>query len=275
MKQLLLQAAAILVLFWLKIEKKEFLMEMESNRVIDIIIGYLSFLLIIGFIKTSLFYVHRRRKKIATTARDNITSGIQNIYWLITTTVTLFTILSLMGVDVFGVLQSLSIIAAAIAILSKDYISNIISGMLIAFSNDISLGDYIKVGQNKGRVIDMSLTMFSLLTDDDDVAIIPNNMVYTLDVINFTKKELKKTSIDFEVTLTAIEGVQQIEEDLIEVLLEYKDDIKENSYNLRVDSIKKDLLECKFQYILNAPNRDLEKQIRKKVIRRVVQIIKM
>lgn len=275
MKQLLLQTAAILGLFWLKIEKKEFLMEMESNRIIDIIIGYLSFLLIIGFIKTSLFYVHRRRKKIATTTRDNITSGIQNIYWLITTIVTLFTILSLMGVDVFGVLQSLSIIAAAIAILSKDYISNIISGMLIAFSNDISLGDYIKVGQNKGRVIDMSLTMFSLLTDDDDVAIIPNNMVYTLDVINFTKKELKKTSIDFEVMLVAIEGVKQLEEDLIEVLLEYKDDIKENSYNLRVDAIKKDLLECKFQYILNAPNRDLEKKIRKKVIRRVVQIIKM
>lgn len=273
MRELLLQVVALATLFVFKFKKGDIWIVFE-NKHLDTIIGYLSSILILTFIKTALVYIHRRRKKMRSDSIDSVIAGVQNIYWLTATLITIASILTLMGVDVVSLLSSLTIIAAAIAILSKDYISNIISGMLLAFSSDVALGDYIKVGQNKGRIIDMSLTMISILTDNDDVAIVPNNMVYTLDVINYTKMEIKKTSIEFEVLLEAVETVKKLEEDLIAAVEEYKDMIQPDSYSIRVDAIKKDLLECKFQYILTSPDRILERNIRKKVIRRVVQIIK-
>ncbi len=168
----------------------------------------------------------------------------------------------------------LSIIAAAIAIISKDYFSNLIGGMLITFSSNINVGDHIKVGNNKGRVLDISINMFSLLTDDDDVVTLPNSLVYASEVVNYTKRIIKKTSIEFEISLGAVQTVTQLEQDLIACLSEYKDNIQEDSYHLKAVAIKKDAVDFKFQYVLDVPDRLMEQEIRKKVVRRVVQIIK-
>lgn len=241
---------------------------------VDVLLNYIYFLLILSFAKEVIFFWYRKSKKIDQQRTDNIILGVNNIHVLVIGVVTVLTGIALMGIDVKGFFASLSIIAAAVAIISKDYISNVIGGMLIAFSSDINIGDYIKVGGNKGKVIDMSITMFSLLTDDDDVVIIPNNMVYALDVINYTKRAIKKTSIEFEITLEAISTVSQLETDLIATLKEFDAIIQSDSYNLKAVGIKKDYVEFKFQYILDIPDREKEKDIRKKVIRRVVQIIK-
>lgn len=281
MKKTFVQGLAIIAIMvfkrykihWLSTTQIEWLKEIDVTFV-DIILNYIYFILILNFAKGVIFFWYRKSKKIDSSRTDNIILGLNNITVLVVGVVTVLTGIALMGIDVKAFFASLSIIAAAIAIISKDYISNVIGGMLIAFSSDVNLGDYIKVGGNKGKVIDMSITMFSLLTDDDDVVIIPNNMVYALDVINYTKRAIKKTSIEFEISLEAISTVSQLEEDLIATLKEFDSIIQSDSYNLKAVGIKKDLIEFKFQYILDIPDREKEKDIRKKVIRRVVQIIK-
>jgi small-conductance mechanosensitive channel len=281
MKKAILQVLSIIAIMVFK-RYKIFLLNNSENQwwteidlgFVDVLLNYIYFLLILGFSKGFIFFWYRKSKKVEQQRTDNIILGINNIYVLVVGVVTILTGIALMGIDVKGFFASLSIIAAAIAIISKDYISNVIGGMLIAFSSNINIGDYIKVGGNKGKVIDMSITMFSLLTDDDDVVIIPNNMVYALDVINYTKRAIKKTSIEFEITLEAISTVSQLETDLIATLTEFYRIIQSDSYNLKAVGIKKDYIEFKFQYILDIPDREKEKDIRKKVIRRVVQIIK-
>lgn len=281
MKKTVLQGIVIIAIMAFKRYKIHVLNSSENQWLkeidvgfVDVLLNYIYFLLILSFAKGFIFFWYRKSKKINPQKTDNIIFGLNNIHVLVVGVVTVLTGIALMGIDVKAFFASLSIIAAAIAIISKDYISNVIGGMLIAFSSDINIGDYIKVGANKGKVIDMSITMFSLLTDDDDVVIIPNNMVYALDVINYTKRAIKKTSIEFEITLEAISTVSQLETDLVATLTEFDRIIQSDSYNLKAVGIKKDYIEFKFQYILDIPDREKEKDIRKKVIRRVVQIIK-
>lgn len=281
MKKTFVQGLGIIVIMVFKRYKIHLLNNSQTEWLkeidvafLDVLLNYIYFLLILSFAKGVIFFWYRKSKKIDQQRTDNIILGVNNIHVLVFGIVTVLTGIALMGIDVKGFFASLSIIAAAIAIISKDYISNVIGGMLIAFSSDINIGDYIKVGENKGKVIDMSITMFSLLTDDDDVVIIPNNMVYALDVINYTKRAIKKTSIEFEITLEAISTVSQLETDLVATLKEFDRIIQSDSYNLKAVGIKKDYVEFKFQYILDIPDREKEKDIRKKVIRRVVQIIK-
>jgi hypothetical protein len=59
----------------------------------------------------------------------------------------------------------------------------------------------------------------------------------------------------------------------VEVLSPFQDLIQPESYYLRVADVRKDFVSMKFQYILNEPNKDLERLIRRKAIRRLVEII--
>lgn len=278
MKDVLIKGVAVIVLLLLRYNDSRLFRQigLESGEVhfLRSLITFLYLIAIFAFIKELFLFWYRNTKRLHENATDNVVVGINNSYRLVIFVVATFSVLALFEINARDLFASLSIIAAAIAIISKDYLSNIIGGMLITFSNNISVGDHIRIGNNKGRVLDISITMFSLLTDDDDVVTLPNSTVYASEVVNYTKRIIKKTSIEFEINLEAIDTVSQLEFDLIATLADYQDSIEPDTYNLKAVSIMKDSIAFKFQYVLNLPDRQKEQEIRRKVIRRVVQIIK-
>ena len=78
---------------------------------------------------------YRRRKSLRNQQTDTFILGLQNIYVIALFVATLITILGLFGIEARTLFTSLSIVAAAIAIISKDYISEIISGIIISVSS--------------------------------------------------------------------------------------------------------------------------------------------
>lgn len=216
----------------------------------------------------------RRRKKLQHNQRDTAMLGLQNIYYLLLPGVFAMSILSIWGIDYKSVFTTLSIVAAAIAIISKDYISEIISGIIISFSGEISINDYVKIGTHKGKIIDLTLTKIALLNEDDDIIYLPNNKVYTNEIINYTKRPIRRVSIDFEVSYQPVESIERMEQDLTEAISSYHTHIDAGSYYLRVVDIHKDHLLLKFQYTISHRNRELEREIRKKTVRAVVNYVK-
>jgi small-conductance mechanosensitive channel len=241
---------------------------------IDLIVGFLIFLLSANLIVLFLQWLYRRRKKLPSDQADNVIIGLQNIYYLLVAGAVITTVLGFFGIDAKTLFTSLSIVAAAIAIVSKDYISELISGIIISFSREVSVGDYVKIGNYKGKIIDLYLTKIVFLNDDDDVIFIPNNKVFTSEIINYTKKQVKQVNIEFEVTLEAIKTVEELEADLVEAIREYHPHIKPGSFNLKIGEIRKDSVMLKFQYVLTRINRELEQEIRRKTVRRVVNYVK-
>jgi len=130
--------------------------------------------------------IYRRRNAIPKDRPNNVVLGIQNLYILVSTAVVITTVLSFFGIDIRSLFTGLTIVAAAIAIITKDYIANIISGITISFSDEISIGDYVKIAEYKGKVTDISISRIALLNDDDDIVFIPNNTVFVSNIINFT-----------------------------------------------------------------------------------------
>jgi small-conductance mechanosensitive channel len=204
---------------------------------------------------------------------DNFIVGMGHIYSILLVMGVVVGILSLFQIDARQLFTSLSIVFAGLALLTKDYISNMINGMVITFSGQISIGDNVSVGKHRGKIIDITLQNIHLLNDDDDMIFIPNNTLLTSEVINYTKREIKRTSIDFEIDLRHLKTVEELEQSLIDVLSPFQDLIQPDSYYLRVAEVAKDSVSMKFQYILKEPNKDLERLIRRKTIRRLVEII--
>jgi small-conductance mechanosensitive channel len=240
----------------------------------SLVMGFIVFALSASLAVAILSYLYRRNKKLPSSKNDNVLLGLRNIYYIVLTGAAMITILGFWNIDLKTLFTTLSIVAAAIAIISKDYVSEIISGIIISFSREVTIDDYVKIGEHKGKIIDINLTKIALLNEDDDVIFIPNNKVFTSEIVNYTRREIKKVSIEFEVLTAAIETVEELESDLIRSIQEYEAHIEPQSYNLKVVYIRKDSVSLKFQYILREINRELEREIRRKTVRRVVNYIK-
>jgi len=195
----------LLFLFYLKGSSYAIFEEFKSlHNKLDIVVDFLIFFITLSLAILALKGFYRRRKKLKRGQTDNLIVGTNNIYYLLLIGGAIADVLLLLGFDLFTFFTSLSIFAAAFAVLSKDYISNIISGMLIAFSDEINIGDFVQIAGKKGKVIDITLS----------------------------------------------------------------------KYRLKIVEIKKDFISMKFQYVLEAPDRDLEKDIRKITARRIVEVIR-
>lgn len=242
---------------------------------IQILAGFFVFFLAANILVVILSWIYRKRRHYLDNQGDNVVLGLKNIYYILMSGAIVTTILGLFGIDPKTLFTTLSIVAAAIAIISKEYISEIISGIIISFSsNEISVGDYLKIGTHKGKIIDLGLTKIAFLDEDDDIIFIPNTQVFASEIVNYTKKQIRRVSIEFEASLHAVPSVEALEVYLTEALKDYHDFIEPGSFWLRVVEIKKDSLFMKFQYVLKQINRELEIEIRRRTVRRLVAYIK-
>ena len=112
------------------------------------------------------------------------------------------------------------------------------------------------------------------MNDDDDIIYIPNDKVYMSEIINYTKREIKKVSIDFELNLNYLTTIESLEKNLSESLKSFHQFIEPESFNIKIVDVHHDYLTLKFQYKLNEVNRDIERIIRKKTIRLIENSLK-
>ena len=108
-----------------------------------------------------------------------------------------------------------------------------------------------------------------LLNDDNDAVLIPNSKVYNTEIINYTRRDIRLMSIDFELGLNQVKSIEQLEEDLAASLADFSEYIEPGSLNLRIVEMKKDYVYLKYQYTLRKFDRDAQREIRKKTVRQV------
>lgn len=217
--------------------------------------------------------IYRRRKGLALGQDDSIILGMRNVYYILAALLSLGAIISLYGIDFTTLFTSLSIIAAAIAIITRDFIVEILSGLVMSFSGQLSVGDYISVGNTKGKVATLTLTKVVILNEDDDLVHVPNTKVFGGELVNYTQRMQRRVSIEFEVALAAIDSIDDFEQELIDSLDEFNEMVVPNSYSLRVVDLKKDSVNLKFRYNLHQRSFELERNIRRKTSRAVINYV--
>ena len=116
---------------------------------------------------------------------------LRRFFQIIIYTVAGFIILSLLDVNITGLVAGLGVGALVIGFGLKDIIENWISGGLIMFGKTYAIGDVIRVGNLTGTVTDIALRTTKLKTYDRNEIIIPNSVLMKEKIINLTggKKE--------------------------------------------------------------------------------------
>ncbi len=215
-------------------------------------------------LKYGMLFVYKKRNNIK--GKDNFVIGVNTIYYLLLSAIGVVFVLVLLHINVREFFTSISIIAAAIAIVAKDYISNAINGMILMFNNQISINDYIQIGDQKGKISHISLMNVQLVNENDDLIFIPNNTVLSNEIINFTKGSSHKTSIEFTTDTKYITTIDELEQFLLENAVKTNEFADVESFRLRIISAKSTFIKLKAEGKLNSKERRQERLFRRQLI---------
>lgn len=263
----------VILLAVAKLYKLDFISYIARNQETSAILGFVIFLIVIDMLRKSLVYIYSKKKSLSTKTAENFNFGINNISKFLIGFGAIVTLFAFFGIDFKSLITSLSIVAAAIAIITKEYISDFIVGLYFSFSSNIEIGDYVKVDDIKGNILEIAMLKIKILNDDDALVIIPNSKVYNSDIVNYTKRDFRSLSIDFQIDINAIKNLELFEAELISSLDPFKEYLEPNSFNLKIEEMKKDSIDIKFQYTLKALDQSVQKKIRKNTVRHVFNYI--
>lgn len=103
-----------------------------------------------------------------------------------------------------ALLASSAVLAIFVGLAFNTPLSNLGSGMLVAFAQPLRLGDRVTVGEHTGFVEEMDLLYTTLVTDEARRVFIPNSQLTSVTIVNRTIRDPRRiVSADFPVRLGA------------------------------------------------------------------------
>ena len=87
------------------------------------------------------------------------------------------TLLTQSGVNLSGILVTSTVITAAVAFSLQDTLGNIMGGLALQMERTVSVGDWIRIGADEGRVSEIRWRQTSIETRNWDTIVIPNSVL--------------------------------------------------------------------------------------------------
>ena len=247
--------------------------QLDSLPFVGIGLATFRFLALVFIIVQTFIIFYRFKNNLGFSRSDNIIAVFSNGFNIVVYISLFFLMLRYNGIGIVQFFTSISIVAAAIAVISKDYITAIISGFVISFTKVINIDDTVTIGEIYGQVKDLKLTKLFLENDQGELIILSNDKVFNGDIINHTKSNRRRVSLKFELSTAVDYDIEILEDSLISALDEYSQQIKIGSFSLRVENIYTDKICYSFYYTLEKLEADLEKSTRKKTLRQLIKFI--
>jgi small-conductance mechanosensitive channel len=200
------------------------------SRNLDIPIPYTTQLLSLAFsvlitnitlnvIRIVVVSRHRKQRNISNEEHDNFTVGLNALVNIATMLATIIATFIVFDIEFRSFLSSIALVAVALTIIFQDFIKNFLFGFAIMFSTNYEIGDYIQIGEmSKGVVRNITFSSIQLKTESGDLLYIPNIIVGTHEIINFSRLKPKRITTEFHVLRAHLTSVDTFETALLQYL---------------------------------------------------------
>ena len=238
-------------------------------HLVKMLLFYLAANLAISLGRTVLVYVYLR-SNVPSPKQSSVVLAINRIATLLkgsALVVACFLLFDLRWGDFFA---TFSLVAVATVLLTKDYISNTINGLINMMDDRLSLGDYVKINGHEGKVVDITLSNVYLVDEEDHLITIPNNTVFAGDITNHNKQRAGRVAIPFEIKPER--DLADLERHLREAMRSYNHLVKPDSCELIVKQLTTAKVDCIFTFTLLKPNYERAVEMKKHLLRTLAQV---
>jgi len=185
-----------------------------SNNVWNIVKFFAT--LIIGIIVLKVLFVGIRkllsRTKMEEVAQKFIFTIIRLVLWLVLVLI----LLSVIGVQITGIITALSAAILAIGMALQSNISNIANGIVIVATKMFKKGDYIIVGDKEGNIVEINFLFTTLFTSDNKKITIPNSTIVNSSIVNAGANPKRRVNFTFPVAYES--DVEEVKRIVIDVM---------------------------------------------------------
>ena len=120
-------------------------------------------------------------------------------------------LLSIMGVQITGVITALSALILAVGMALENNIANLANGIVIVATKMFKKGDYITADGVEGSIVDINFLFTTLHTPDNKRITIPNSTIVNGSVTNAGANARRRVDFTFSVAYeTDVERVKEI-----------------------------------------------------------------
>lgn len=221
---------------------------------------------IIRFVVIAFYHARHKNKTI----RGNFVLGINRLTAVLNAVFFIIAIMIGAGINPVTFLTSMTIVAMAIAVTFRDYITNMLSGLFIMFSDQLSIGDKIKVGEYKGKVEDITLSNIVLKNEEEDIVMVPNNVFFTQPLVNLSALRSKLLTLKFELPLSEAPHIEALEKRLQSIFNAHPDIEPGNNLELKVKELGKDYIKFGIELTANSTSDRLHRKIEADILKHIL-----
>jgi small-conductance mechanosensitive channel/CRP-like cAMP-binding protein len=99
----------------------------------------------------------------------------------------LLAVLRRAGVDVFSLVTTSAVVTAVVGLALQATIANVFAGLALQLDRTLQAGDWIRLDDRVGQIVEIRWRSTSVLTRDGDVVIVPNGELVNSKVLNFSR----------------------------------------------------------------------------------------
>ena len=170
-------------------------------------IGIIIVKLILNVTRTML-----RKAKMERIAQQFICTSLKLILYLVLVLV----LLSVLGIQINGIITALSALLLAVGMALQNNIANVANGIIIVSTKMFKKGDYITVGDASGSITDINFMFVTLTTPDNKKITLPNSQIINSEVINAGANKTRRVDWTFSVAYES--DVEQVKKVIVDVI---------------------------------------------------------
>ena len=224
--------------------------------------------------------VKKIKERLNRDLEDSMFDFLLKISRAIIYVVAAFIIITLLGINLNGLIAGLGISGVIITLAAQDTAKNLFGGLVIFLDKPFTVGDWIEMSPFEGTVEDITFRSTRIRTFENSVVNIPNSIISESSVINWSKMEKRRYKTNLCIQLdTPLEKLEKLQARIREMLQEKEgiydesiivkfDEIKDNGINILVcsytDSVdylsylaEKENINCKIMKIIREENIEL------------------
>ncbi|MFT4250223.1 MAG: mechanosensitive ion channel family protein [Candidatus Woesearchaeota archaeon] len=249
---------------WYVFQRPSFVLFLQQATVIPLLIAYFSLTFFFSLVRIGVVKSYLTRRGLSSDHVDNFTLGMRRLASATAHFIFVFVLLHLLGIRLGQLFTSISIFVVGIVLLTREYILNFVNGAVVLFTDKYRINDFIKVGDIKGRIVDVSFQSIELITEAGEVVYVPNSVLVSKEVFNLSKRKVKSFSEEVVFLLVDEKKLAVIEKKVSEALQSFSEHVV--SSRVFVSKVDKETCTVTVSVRVKKYSFELEQRIRKAII---------
>lgn len=152
---------------------------------------------------------------------NNVDPTLRNFFTTILTVAVNFMValaaVAKLGVNTTSFLAMLGAAGLAVGLALQNSLSNFAAGIMLILFRPFKAGDYVEGGGVQGTAETISIFSTTFRTPDNKTIVVPNNLIYAGNIINYTERERRR--VDLVIRISYNDNIKQAR-DLVMGLLD-------------------------------------------------------